>query len=96
MFAGWLTAATAVSTGILLGGYGILGDTASALAMLALVLLVALGVQARKPRMPVYGLTIVWALAGVIASNWPDNAVVAYAPAAGGVLMLAVVALRRG
>ena len=95
MFAGWLTAATAVSTGILLGGYGILGDTASALAMLALVLLVALGVQARKPRMPVYGLTIVWALAGVIVANWPDNAVVAYAAAAGGVLVLAVAALRR-
>jgi len=80
----------------LIAGYGVLSNAGSGLAMLALVLVIALVVQGRKPRMPVYGLTIVWALAGVIAANWPDNAVVAYAAAAGGVLMLAVVALRRG
>jgi hypothetical protein len=89
MFAGWLTAATAVSTGILLGGYDVVGDTEAALAMLALVLVVALVVQSRKPRMPIYGLTIIWALVGVIVTNWPGNMVVAGAAGAGIVVMLA-------
>lgn len=87
IFAGWLTAAAAVSTGVLVAGYGVLSNTASALAMLALVLGIALAVQARKPRMPVYGLTVVWALAGVIAANWGEDMLVAGA-AFGGALVL--------
>lgn len=89
LYAGWLTAATAVSSGILLGGYGVLGDTAAALVMLALVLVVALGVQAQKPRMPTYGAAIIWALVGVIVTNWPGNQLVAGAAAGGAAVMLA-------
>lgn len=88
IFAGWLTAAAAVSTGILIAGHGVLSNSGSALAMLALVLGIALVVQARKPRMPVYGLTVIWALAGVIVANRADNALVAGAAAAGAVVML--------
>ncbi len=87
MFAGWLTAASAVSTGVLLAGYGVLSDTVSALAMLAVVLGVALVVQTRRPAMPVYGATIVWAIIGVIVVNWGQNQTVAYAAIAGAVLM---------
>jgi hypothetical protein len=95
MFSGWLTAATAVSTGILLGGYGVLSDTAAALAMLAVVLVVALVVQSQKPRMPVYGLTVIWALVGVIFTNTSKNATVAGAAGSGIViLLLALVVLR--
>ena len=94
IFAGWLTAAAAVSTGVLIAGYGVLSNTGSALAMLALVLVlgIALVVLGRKPRMPVYGLTVVWALAGVIVVNWGDVPVVAWAAAAGAVVMLGAVA----
>jgi hypothetical protein len=92
IFAGWLTAAAAVSTGVLIAGYGLLSNSASALAMLALVLGLALVVQRRKPRMPVYGLTVVWALGGVIAVNLGDNAVVAGAAAAGAGVMLGALA----
>lgn len=88
LYAGWLTAATAVSSGILLGGYGVLGDTAAALVMLALVLIVALGVQAQKPRMPSYAAAIIWALVGVIVTNWPGNTLVAGAAAGGAALLL--------
>lgn len=88
IFAGWLSAASAVSTGVLIAGYGILPDTGSALAMLALVLALALVVQGQKSRMPVYGLTVVWALAGVIVANRADNTLVAGAAAAGAVIML--------
>jgi hypothetical protein len=92
IFAGWLTAAAAVSTGVLIAGYGVLSDTASALAMLGLVLGIALVVQGRKPRMPVYGLTVVWALTGVIVVNWADNMLVAGAAAGGAVVMLGALA----
>lgn len=89
IFSGWLTAAAAVSTGVLIAGYGVLSNTASALAMLALVLGIALVVQTRKPRMPVYGLTVIWALGGVIAVNIGDNALVAGAAAMGAAVLLA-------
>lgn len=92
IFAGWLTAAAAVSTGVLIAGYGVLSNTGSALAMLALVLAIALVVQVRKARMPVYGLTVVWALAGVIVVNRGDNFLVAGAAAAGAVVMLVALA----
>lgn len=98
IFAGWLTAAAAVSTGVLIAGYGVLSNVGSALAMLALVLVIALVVQGRKPRMPVYGLTVVWALVGVIVANWGDLPTVAWAAVAGVVVMLGAVgwSARRG
>lgn len=93
IFAGWLTAAAAVSTGVLIAGYGGLSNTGSALTMLALVLGIALIVQGRKQRMPVYGLTVVWALIGVIVANWADSRLVAGAAGGGALVMLAAVAL---
>lgn len=92
IFAGWLTAAAAVSTGVLIAGHGVLSNNGSALAMLALVLVIALIVQGRKPRMPVYGLTVVWALIGVIVVNFDDNAVVAGVAAGGALVMLGALA----
>lgn len=95
IFAGWLTAASAVSTGVLIAGYGLLGNTGSALAMLGIVLAIALIVQALRPRMWVYGLTVVWALVGVIVANWSDNALVAGAAAGGALLMAAATLVLR-
>ncbi len=87
IFAGWLTAAAAVSTGVVIAGYGLLTDTVSALAMLALVLTITLIAQPFRPQMPVYGLTVIWALGGVIAVNWTPNPTVAYAAAAGALIL---------
>lgn len=87
ILAGWLTAASAVSLGVVLGGYGWLSDTASALTMLALVLAIGLWVQSRSRTMPLFGATVVWAIGGVVAANWGDVAVVAYAALAGAVIM---------
>jgi hypothetical protein len=89
VFAGWLSAAAAVSTGVLVAGYGWLSDTGSAAAMLALVLGIAVTVQMRRPLMPVYGLTVVWALVGVIAANASANLTVA-ALAGSGIAVMAV------
>ncbi len=89
IFAGWLSAASAVSTGVFIAGYGWLSDTASAAAMLALVLGIAVTVQMRRPQMPVYGLTVIWALIGVIVANASVNLTVAILAASG----IAVVAI---
>lgn len=88
IFAGWLTAAAAVSTGVILAGYGLLGDTAAALTMLALVLAIALAVQSQCPRMPVYGATVVWAILGIVVVNWGENPTVAYSALAGAAIMV--------
>jgi len=73
IFAGWLTAAAAVSIGVLLAGYGWLSNTATALTLITLVVVLGIAVQSRKPAMPVYGATVTWALIGVFAANWSGN-----------------------
>lgn len=95
IFAGWLSAAAAVSTGVVIAGYGLLTDTASALAMLALILALAITVQTRKPAMPLYGLTVIWALFGVVAVNWTPNPTVAYGALAGMAAMAATLTATR-
>ncbi|WP_137112966.1 hypothetical protein [Rhodobacter sp. SY28-1] len=79
IFAGWLTAASLVSTGILLAGYGYTGNEEAALDMLGVVLILTPLVQSRKPRMPVYSVTVIWALVGVAAKNWGSETLVAWA-----------------
>jgi len=78
LFAGWLTAASMVSLGVILAGYGWLSDTGAALAMLAVILAVAVVVQLRQASMPSYSVSVVWAAIGVAAVNWQDNPLVAY------------------
>jgi hypothetical protein len=88
IYAGWLTAAAAVSTGVVVAGYGMLTDTAAALAMLALALGIATVTQSLQRTMPLYTLTVIWALGGIIAANWTPNPTITYA-AVGGAVYLA-------
>ena len=92
IFAGWLTAASLVSTGVLLAGYGYTGNEEAALDMLGVVLILTPLVQSRRPRMPVYSLTVAWALAGVAVANWGAGTYVATAALAVGVVVLAAAA----
>jgi hypothetical protein len=92
MFAGWLTAASMVSLGVILSGYGWLSDTTTALAMLTVVVVVALTVQSRRPTMPLYGAAVIWASVGVSVVNWQANPTVAYAAVGGAVLLTLAVA----
>ena len=93
IYAGWLTAACSVSTGVVLAGYGWLSDTTAALVMLGLVLAGAIYIQSRKAAMPVYGATVVWAIVGIVVVNWGDTDVVAYAAIGGGLIMAAATAI---
>lgn len=70
IYAGWLTAASFVSLGSTMAGYGILFDaTGWAYAGISLALIVALVVQTRVPQAFPYGLTIIWALVGIVVAN---------------------------
>jgi hypothetical protein len=97
IYAGWLTAACGVSVGVILAGYGVLSNTGAALLMLAVVIAVALFVQTRRPAMPVYGATVVWAAIGVIVANWADTQIVALTAAAGALIVAlwTLITLRR-
>lgn len=87
MLAGWVSAAAAVALGVVLARDGLLSDTTAAVAMLGIVLAIAVTVQMRKPAMPVYGLTVIWALAAVVWANLRDNLTVAAIAASGAVIM---------
>ncbi|WP_425099086.1 hypothetical protein [Tropicibacter sp. S64] len=89
IYAGWLTAAACVGLGVVLGGYGWLPPTPAALVSLALALVIAVVVQYRLHRAPEYGITVIWALVGVIVANSsPLNAAVAGLAALGIVTIL--------
>ena len=92
IYSGWLSAAAAVSTGVVAAGYGILTDTEAAFAMLAFVLALSTAVQLLRPEMPVYGLTVIWALIGVIVANATANPLVALVAAGAAAAMAALLA----
>ncbi|MBN9887616.1 hypothetical protein [Salipiger abyssi] len=69
VYSGWLTAAAPVSVGLLLAGYGWLPETTAALVALVIALTLALVMQYRLHRAPLYGITVIWALIAVIVAN---------------------------
>lgn len=73
LYAGWLTAATGVGIGVLLGGYGLLSPQSAAFLCLVGVLTTALLVQSERPENWGYPAALVWALAGVIVGNLPNS-----------------------
>ncbi len=95
IYSGWLSAAAAVSLGVVLAGYGWLGNTGSAVVMLVVVLAIAVTLQVRKPGVLEYSATVIWALVAVIAANWGDARIVAYAAAAGIIVMAATMVVAR-
>jgi len=76
LYAGWLTAASCVSIGLVLAGYGWLGGTTAAVLCIALALVIAVSVQIARSDTPEYSMAVIWALVGVVVSNteplnWP-------------------------
>lgn len=82
IYAGWLTAAAHVSAGVVLGGHGWLSSDAAALLALASALALALLVLRARPQAPEYGLTVIWALVGVMVGNLDGSALVFWAAGA--------------
>ncbi|NIY99467.1 hypothetical protein HC022_25625, partial [Salipiger sp. HF18] len=85
-------AAPWVPTGLLPAASGLLPPTPAALVGLAIALAIALVIQYRLHRAPLYGITVIWALVGVIVANSsPFNIAVAGLAVLG---IFAILALR--
>lgn len=66
LYAGWLSAASCVAIGLLLGGYGLLPEPVAALLMIGIAAVLASVVQIRQDRTPTYGLAVVWACVAIM------------------------------
>jgi hypothetical protein len=89
LYAGWLSAASCVSLGLLAAGYGYLDASMAALAAIFLALVLASAVQNQLKRAPSYGMGVIWALIAVVVHNLGSDITVA-ALAAGGAAALIV------
>ncbi|MEM9550985.1 MAG: hypothetical protein AAGA05_07410 [Pseudomonadota bacterium] len=90
LYAGWLTAASAVALGTLIAGYGLAGAMGAAWAMLALALAIGWTVLNRVADCAEYGIGLSWALVGILVANLSDALPLAIGAGAGA----AVVGLR--
>lgn len=70
VYAGWLTAASWVAVGFLLGGFGVLSPVWAAAVALPFAVAMAGLMQLWLWRAPEYGLTVIWALVALIVANW--------------------------
>ncbi len=89
LFAGWLTAATGVSTGLLLAGYGLAGPVTAAAATLAWTLALAAAILGLRPE-PAYAVAVAWALLGIVAANGLALPLVSVLAAGGAIALLAL------
>lgn len=97
-YAGWLTAASSVSIGLLLAGFGYTSQDIAAYIALALALIIAVAIQKARPDSIAYPAAVIWALIGVIVSNIaPINAgVIGLAAVGAGYLGLQMLQSARG
>ena len=93
LYAGWLSAASCVSLGLLAAGYGWLDQTTAALVFVGLAIVIGGFVQGALGRAPSSGIAVIWALVAVVVQNFETTPMVAYV-AGGGALVLAVPTLR--
>lgn len=87
LYAGWLSAASCVSLGLLTAGYGWVSAENAGLIFVSLAIVIAAGVQSSLMRAPTYGIAVIWALVGVVVQNVTSTPSVA-ALAAGGAIAL--------
>lgn len=70
IYAGWLSAASCVSLGLLAAGYGWMSQSTAAYVFVGLAIILALAVQTVLNRVPTYGIAVIWALIAVAIHNW--------------------------
>ncbi|MDW3222458.1 MAG: hypothetical protein R8G34_06140 [Paracoccaceae bacterium] len=89
LYAGWLSAASCVSLGLITAGYGWLDSATAALVFVFFALVFASSVQSTLRRAPTYGIAVIWALVGIVIHNLNGDQTVA-ALAGGGAIALLV------
>jgi hypothetical protein len=76
LYAGWLSAASFVSIGLLLAGYGITAEVPAAIISLLAATSFALAVILRQRHWP-YAAAAAWGFLGIAAANYPTNMLLA-------------------
>jgi hypothetical protein len=88
LYAGWLSAASCVSLGLLAAGYGLMSETTAAYTFVTLAILLGAFVQSALRHTPTYGLAIIWALVAVALANIQTQSTIASLSGGGAVAML--------
>jgi len=88
LYAGWLSAASCVSIGLVLAGYGITTERTAAWLMVSVAVVLALVVQRSLERAPTYGIAVIWALVAVGVQNGFDPRGVGALAVLGAIIML--------
>lgn len=88
LYAGWLSAASCVSLGLLAAGYGWLDEVTAAIVFVGLAIVIGAFVQSALGRAPTYGVAVIWALIAVAAENYGVTDIVAYVAVGGALIML--------
>jgi hypothetical protein len=88
LYAGWLSAASCVSLGLLAAGYGFMDETTAGIVFVTLAIIIGSFVQAALNRAPTYGIAVIWALVAVVVANLESTQIVAYVAGGGAIVML--------
>lgn len=88
LYAGWLSAASCVSLGLLAAGYGYMDETTAAFVFIFMALVLASSLQSTLGRAPTYGLGVIWALGGIVVQNLGTAPNVAAVAGGGAVALL--------
>ncbi len=88
LYAGWLSAASCVSLGVLVAGYGWLDQTTAALIFVGIAIVLGGFIQAALGRAPTYGIAVIWALLAIIVANKDSTPIVAYVAAGGAAVIM--------
>lgn len=92
LYAGWLTAASCVSLGLMAAGFGGMDQTLSAILVLLIALGLAVLVVRQRPDATGYLGGVIWALIGVCVQNWQGGSMSVLILAALGAIALAALA----
>ena len=95
IYAGWLTAASFVSLGSTAAGFGVLTDQVGWAYLGILGALAVATPVLMRTGAPSYGLTVVWALVGIVLANQTVFFGVSLLASAGIVIVLALIVLTR-
>lgn len=90
LYAGWLTAASFVSLGAVLSGYGLIGERPAAMVMIVLAAALAASIMVLRKPGGAYPFAVGWGLAGIAVANFGRNADVMVLAALGVVAMAAL------
>ena len=88
LYAGWLSAASCVSLGLLAAGYGWMSQGTAATVFILLAIVIAATVQSALRRAPSYGIAVIWALVAVVVQNLATSPGIAALAAGGAVALL--------